>query len=147
MPEPRRRIVHHFMDSCGETPLNGSTQPANLRHSRYTISRPYLSVNGEPQEYDDWPSFAHVIVNNLVCGGLLVSDRHVLTAAASTGKFRAAVLGEQERHPHDQWQVERSVRSIDRRGRWSPDSFRTASPNRPAPAPSGRRPWSGREAC
>jgi hypothetical protein len=64
-----------FRNSCGRAPLNSLA-----RRSQY---EPYI-MKGHTQIYGEWPSFVRLSIgtkNRKRCGGVLVSDRHVLTAA------------------------------------------------------------------
>lgn len=63
-----------FEQNCGKAPLNPLT-PANLKG--------YMN-GGEDSIYGEWPSFVHVDFQKgggiALCGGVLISDRHVLSA-------------------------------------------------------------------
>lgn len=75
-----RGATCNFRSSCGLAPLNSRSR--TMRRSS-TSEIPYI-VNGEPQIYGEWPSFAKITatIGPLIstCGGVLISDQHILTA-------------------------------------------------------------------
>lgn len=64
-----------FAQICGRAPLNPIRSSGRSR-SQHNVSL-HRIINGAPQKYGEWPSFA----NLAGCGGVLISDRHILTAA------------------------------------------------------------------
>ena len=67
-----------FRTSCGRAPLNQFS-------SNRSLLLPYI-VNGQDALHGEWPSFARLEVDfgggySVSCGGTIVSDQHILTAA------------------------------------------------------------------
>lgn len=110
----------HFRSTCGRAPLNRLTYRARS-------STPFMS-HGEDQIYGEWPSYA--LVNNLVseerailCGGTVVSDYHILTAAhclLETTKYGVYVLLGEHKGPqtNDKYDVIYNVTHICRAKRF-----------------------------
>lgn len=75
-----------FQDTCGSAPLNP------LSKVRPKGKTPYV-VYGEEQVYGEWPQYVRLLLHDFtgICGGVLISDMHVLTAAHCT-YFRGNVL-------------------------------------------------------
>lgn len=66
---------HRSHDPCGQAPLNPATKGAN-----------YRIIHGQNQTYGEWPSYVRLVISEnenfgSLCGGVLISDRHILTAA------------------------------------------------------------------
>ena len=65
-----------WSEICGRAPMNQLSSSSNRL--------PYI-VNGEDQMYGEWPQFARILTVVFgipsLCGGVLISPRHVLTAA------------------------------------------------------------------
>ena len=72
-----------FRDTCGAAPRNKFTKVDVLPNGAAT-SGGYI-VNGRNQIYGEWPSYVSVEISHgfgmLRCGGVLISNQHVLTAA------------------------------------------------------------------
>uniref|UniRef100_A0A6G1S8U6 Ovochymase-2 n=1 Tax=Aceria tosichella TaxID=561515 RepID=A0A6G1S8U6_9ACAR len=70
-------ITCQFRDVCGLAPLNPLTRLAKLERIH----------NGENQTYGEWPSYVRLLIRvpqfnfTGLCGGTLISNRHVLTSA------------------------------------------------------------------
>jgi hypothetical protein len=96
-----------FRRTCGLAPLNPLTGP----------HRPYI-IFGQDQKYGEWPSFVKVLTRDrdnrtVLCGGVLVSDRHVLTAAhcLRVGKPTSVVVGDHRRKYLDEFEKKLSAKS------------------------------------
>lgn len=79
-------ITCELRSTCGKAPLN----PLTPDNSSTASNTPFV-VNGQPQIYGEWPSYVKITVSyysrqlrgqaSITCGGVLVSNKHVLTAA------------------------------------------------------------------
>lgn len=116
---------------CGTAPLNNI--PKLRKRNRI--------INGADQNYGEWPSFARLSIDKRVaggygtisCGGTLVSERHVLTAAHCvyvTRKWRAQVvrpdgvtviLGDHDKHRTDRFEQLHRARSVCVAQNYKPD--------------------------
>lgn len=113
---------HGTYATCGQARLNPLTPDG---------SSPYIS-NGESQTYGEWPSYVRLIfqtgTSGGTCGGVLVSDRHVLTAAhcvvMETGQVNNAdhyrvVVAEHHTDQRDSHEQDYTVEKICRSSRYN----------------------------
>lgn len=73
-----------FMDTCGQAPLNPLSQLPKKGKTPYV-------VYGEEQVYGEWPQYVRLLLSSNVghCGGVLITNQHVLTAAHCTYRLGA----------------------------------------------------------
>lgn len=109
-----------FEDKCGVADLNPLT-PKNSQSG-------YMN-GGEDEVYGEWPSFVRLEISdekhdlkNALCGGVLISDRHVLTAGHCVPKTERSVnikpehikvhLADHEKEKNDKFEKVVNVKSI-----------------------------------
>jgi hypothetical protein len=99
-----------FRHTCGLAPLN----PLPGRRRR----RPYIA-RGQNQAYGEWPSFARVYIDGFgYCGGVLVSDRHVLASVSCLGNaspseaYKSVIVAEHRLVSDDEFEREVPIESV-----------------------------------
>lgn len=119
-----------LQDTCGLAPLNSLTPRTK------TVG--YM-VGGESQHYGEWPAWVRIDVEHdlgeTLCGGVLISDRHVLTAGhcfstsvankTVSAKRTKVVLGEHHWHKKDKFEKSVMVSEVCRAKKfYDPDGAR-----------------------
>lgn len=116
-----------YQSTCGSAPLNPYTRPKKKGRTPYVVF-------GEPETYGEWPQYVRLSINGtILCGGVLITNRHILTAAHCT-YYRGESLGpenfrihlaDHSRYSRDSHEKTAQVASICRSSMYSPRSDTT----------------------